>query len=90
MPGRMATLEASSVRTAEEVWIEGLRAAPSWRKAEMVRSLNAAVEELALAGLRLRHPVADLPELRLRLAALRLPRETMIRVFGWDPATHGY
>jgi len=29
-------------------------------------------------------------ELRLRLAALRLDRETMIGVFNWDPEVQGY
>ena len=29
-------------------------------------------------------------ELRLRLAALWLDRETMIEAFGWDPEAKGY
>jgi 2-polyprenyl-6-methoxyphenol hydroxylase-like FAD-dependent oxidoreductase len=32
----------------------------------------------------------DAPQMKLRLAALRLPRETMLRAFGWAPEIHGY
>ena len=52
--------------------------------------LNRAADEMALAGIRMRHPEASDRELRLRLAALRLDRGTMVRVFGWDPEREGY
>lgn len=56
-----------------------------------VASLNRALESLATARIRSRYG-HDLParELRLRLGALRIPREEMARVFGWDPAERGY
>ena len=53
---------------------------------KMLRILacNAAGEAMAMAGLRARHgPLSD-RELRFRLAALRLGRETMIEAFGWS------
>jgi hypothetical protein len=60
-------------------------------KLARVVSLNRALESLALAGIRDRHGYAlSQRELRLRLGALRLPRETMMRIFGWDPAKRGY
>jgi len=43
------------------------------------------VEQLSLAGVRLRHPNVDERELFLRAAALRLGRALMIEVYGWDP-----
>ncbi len=38
-----------------------------------------------MAGLRRRYPEADGRELLRRYAALVLDRETVIRVYGWDP-----
>jgi hypothetical protein len=53
-------------------------------KMQRVLSCNAASEAMGLAGLRARHgPLPD-RELRLRLAALRLDRETMVAAFGWS------
>jgi len=65
------------------------RRAPAWKKAEMVTRLCRAAEDLALVGLRSRHPSAPLEEIRLRLASLRLDRETMIEVYDWDPLLRG-
>jgi hypothetical protein len=59
-------------------------------KLALVSELTAAAEELARAGIRARHPDADEREIALRLAALRLDRETMVRLFGWDPVQRGY
>ncbi len=59
-------------------------------KAERVAELIRACDELALAGIRERHPGASERELQLRLASFRLPREVMIRLFDWDPAREGY
>lgn len=75
---------------AEQFLFARLRELPGWRRMEMLCSLNRAAREVALAGLRRRYPAADDEELRLRLAALRLDRETMIRVCGWDPDTGEY
>lgn len=52
--------------------------------------LSVACRELARAGIRSRHPGAPEAEIRLRLAALTLDRETMIRLFDWDPRQRGY
>lgn len=57
---------------------------------ERVVSLNYALEMLQAA--RIRAEYGDIPEdeMRLRLGALRLGRETMIQVFGWDPEEKGW
>lgn len=60
------------------------------QKLAVVSQLTLAAEELATAGIRMRHPGASGRELELRLGALRLDRDTMVRVFGWDPETEGY
>lgn len=50
-------------------------------KLALVGAANAAVRELAMAGLRARHPQADARELFLRYALLTLGRENAVRVY---------
>jgi len=52
------------------------------------RGINSAMHQLARIGIGLRFPNASPEEVFLRLAATRLDRETMIRVYGWDPEEH--
>jgi hypothetical protein len=75
---------------AERILIEAYRRMPPWEKVRRVSEMTRACVELALAGIRARHPGATEQEVRLRLAALRLDRETMVRVFEWDPEKEGY
>ncbi|MCU0225924.1 MAG: hypothetical protein MUF27_18070 [Acidobacteria bacterium] len=75
---------------AEAVLVAGWRARTPAEKLALVSAMTRTAQELSLAGIRARHPHATEDELRLRLAALRLPRELMIRLFGWDPAVEGY
>jgi hypothetical protein len=42
------------------------------------------------ARIRVQYPDADDREVRLRLAALVLGRETMRRAFSWDPVAEGW
>lgn len=49
-----------------------------------------AADAFALWGIRLRHPQADEREQNLRLAALKIDPELMLRAFGWDPREKGY
>ena len=59
---------------------------------QKLRHLDAAihfVEEIAMAGIRARHPHASPEDVRLRLIAQRLDRSTMIRLYGWDPDREG-
>ena len=69
----------------EQVLIELLRAAPAWKKLEQVEELTETSRQLALSGLRKRHPQASEQELRLRLAVLLFGYETVIRAYGRDP-----
>jgi hypothetical protein len=75
---------------AEKILIEGYRRMPPSRKMKQVLDLNRTVELFALADIRRQHPAADERELRLRLGSRWLDRETMCRVFGWDPDIEGY
>jgi len=74
---------------AERVLIEGYRRMSAARKFRRIRDLNWTLQELALSELRSRFPQDEERTLRLRLAARRFDRETMIAAFGWDPQTDG-
>lgn len=68
-----------------EMLVEAHRQMSPREKIRRVLDCNAAAEAMAAAGLRSRHGDLSQEELDLHLAALRLGRETMIEVFGWDP-----
>jgi hypothetical protein len=71
-------------RRLAEAWLE---CSPGERL-RRVFDLNELVDRMLDAGLRWRSESVLSPEdLRRRRAALRLDRETLIRVTGWDPAS---
>jgi len=70
--------------------IELARAMPDWKKVEQVCAMIETTRALSMAGLRKRYPMASDEELKKRLAALVLDRETVIEVYGWDPEVEGY
>ena len=70
--------------------IDGYRKMSPTQKIECVRALTLAVQELALADIRRRHPEADDREQTLRLASRWIDPELMVRAFGWDVRTAGY
>ena len=60
------------------------------QKLKRVSELTQAVQQLALARIRKQYGACSDREHHLRLAALWLDRETMIRIFQWDPQVEGY
>jgi hypothetical protein len=76
---------------AERVLVAGYRRMSPAEKLQQVVQLNRALDQLAEVRIRETYG-ADIPqrEVDLRLAALRLDRQTMIRVFDWDPEEQGY
>ncbi|UYN89355.1 MAG: hypothetical protein KIT08_09675 [Anaerolineales bacterium] len=69
----------------EAMQIRTLRETPGWRKMQMVAALTRASRQLALAGLRQRHPDASPAELQRRLAGLLLGEELATRYYGKHP-----
>lgn len=65
--------------------VDAWRRMPACEKARQLLDCCRMVEQLSLTGVRLRHPNVDERELFLRAAALRLGRDLMIEVYGWDP-----
>jgi hypothetical protein len=68
-----------------EVWLDRLRRMPPGEKLSTVFSLNKMAWNMAEMGVRLAHPQASDREIFLRVAARRLSRDLMIRMYGWDP-----
>lgn len=73
---------------AMEVWLELLRNKTPEERMEMAFRMTDFALGLAEAGVRARHPEAPEREIFLRAAALRIPRDLMIRAYGWDPDEH--
>ncbi len=86
----MDFLNSDTSPAAEAVLLDLYRRMTPAEKARRLSEACRAVEQLARA--RITAQYGDLPEveMKLRLAALRLPRDTMTKVFGWDPEVHGY
>ena len=78
----MTTLSPDTSPEIEKVQIELLRGMPPWLKTELMAQMCQAVETLALAGLRERHPHDTPAQRRRRLADLKLGPELAERVYG--------
>jgi hypothetical protein len=51
--------------------------------------LNRIGERLSRAGVMDRYPDATEHETKMRVFALRIPRDVMIAAYGWDPDVEG-
>jgi len=65
---------------------ELLRAQAPHERLEQAMALTAAVRELAMAGIRARHPGASADEMRVRLTVRLYGRDVAQRLFGHVPA----
>ena len=74
------TSEAASRR-----YHELLRERPPYERLAQAMALSKMTRELAMAGLRSRHPDASADELRVRLAVRLYGREAATRIFGAVP-----
>jgi len=74
----------------QKILIEGYRRMTPQEKLKRVDELTKAVQILALARIRDQYGAISEREQHLRLASLWLDRETMLRVFNWDPLEKGY
>lgn len=70
---------------ALEVFLSLQRQMTPAQKVSLVLDFTEMLFRLAEADVRQTYPEASEREIFLRAAARRLDRETMIRVYGWDP-----
>ena len=86
-------MKAHSIDTTGETQLkhyEMMRALPAWKRLLLAFELTQATRKLILANLEHRFPEADQGEIRRRFIARLLPREDLIRAFGFDPVKEGY
>lgn len=89
--GVKALIPSDTPPEVEAILVDLYRRMTPGEKLLKVMELNRAAQEMALARIRTQYgPDLSEREERLRLAALWLDRETMIRAFGWDPEVEGY
>ncbi len=75
---------------AERVLIDRYRRLDLHARLRLAFDQQEVSDAFALCGIRMRHPQADEREQKLRLAALKIERELMLRAYGWDPLEKGY
>ena len=71
-----------------EAWLEILRNKTAGERIDIALNLTDFAIRMAESGVRARHPEASEREIFLRTTALRIPRDLMIRAYGWDPDEH--
>jgi hypothetical protein len=70
---------------AMEVWLDLLRKKSLGDKLKLTLDLSRFALQISEMGVRSRYPQAGDREVFLRVAALHLSRDLMIRAYGWDP-----
>jgi hypothetical protein len=73
---------------ALEVFLQLHRQMTPGERVARVFELTAFQESLQRASVRSMYPEVGEREVFLRVAARRLDRQTMIKVYGWDPELH--
>lgn len=86
----MTTQSDDTTPAIQKILIAGYRQMSPQQKLKRVTELTQAVQQLALARIRKQYGPIPEREQQLRLAALWLDRDTMMRVFHWDPQVQGY
>lgn len=90
MAGMVRPQSPDTSLALEEKLFARYRRMSAEEKLQHIGALGRLAEELALAGLRAKYPEASEEECRLRLVSRWIDRETMIRVYGWDPEEMGF
>lgn len=78
----MLTMSRDTSPEAEKVLIELLRAAPAWKRLHRIASLNAAIRDIHLSGMRQRYPNESPEQLKRRYADEVLGSELASKVYG--------
>lgn len=82
-------LPADTSVEARRVQVEIWRSMSPTQKAELIDRLSAEIRELALVGIRQRHPEATEQEQQRHLAVLLHGPDVVEQAFGWDVTARG-
>jgi Rv0078B-related antitoxin len=86
----MSLFSADTRPAVARLLIEGYRRMTPIEKLKRACDLSQATRQMAASRIRRMYPDAGDRQIRLRVASLTLGRETMVRVFGWDPDKEGW
>ena len=77
----MSALFSDTHPKIEQMQIELIRRMPAWKKIAIVDDLNETVKQMALSGIKDRHPEATQAQLQRMLAELRLGTKLAQKVY---------
>ena len=86
----MKPLSPDTIPHVQRIHYELMRQLSPDRRLAMAFALTNATRNLVLADIRHRFPYADEDEIRQRFIARVLPREDVIRAYGFDPKAEGF
>ncbi|HEU4871355.1 MAG TPA: hypothetical protein VFT08_10930 [Pyrinomonadaceae bacterium] len=86
----MKPLSPDTTPEAQRKQYEMMRRLSPEQKLSLAFSLTETMRQLVLADLHHRFPQADSEEIRKRFIARVLPREDVIRAYGFDPKVEGF
>jgi hypothetical protein len=86
----MKPLSPDTTLDAQHKHYELMRQLSPERRLELAFALTNTVRNLVLADIRHRFPNAAEAEIRQRFIARVLPREDVIRAYGFDPKAEGF
>ena len=81
----MKPVSADTTPEAQRMQYELLQRLPAWKRLALAFELTQATRKLVLADLRHKFPEAGDEEMRRKFIARVLPREDVIRAYGFDP-----
>jgi len=86
----MKPLSPDTTADVQRKHYELMRLLSPEKRLSMAFALTDATRQLVLADICHRYPRADSEELRRRFIARVLPRQDVIRAYGFDPKAEGY
>ena len=86
----MKPLSLDTTPEAQRIHFELVRHLPGWKRLGLAFELTHAIPQLVLAHICHRFAGASDGEIRRRFIARILPREDVIRAYGFDPREEGY
>lgn len=86
----MKPLSPDTSPEAQRMHFQLMRQLPGWKRLKLAFDLTHASRQLILADIRHRFAEASDEEIRRRFIARVLPRQDVIRAYGFDPKQEGY
>ena len=86
----MEPLSPDNNHETQQIQFELMRQLPGWKRLALAFDLTQALRQLVLADIRYRYPDASDEEVRKRFIARVLPRQDVIRAYGFDPRIEDY